>query len=206
VSDPAKPTLVIISGMPGSGKSTLARALADTSHWPLLSRDAIYSGLFHTCSSGQNRSQDLAQVANKAFVNAARALLKAGVSIVVEAAFRHKLWVTLLDTLLPLADSRVIRCVIEPELALQRMVRRLEQFPAQRSAHHDARYIHERISTADRPPHFEPLSVETPTLDVETADGYVPGLDTVVNFACSRQLGLTGTSKRSDPGDARSSG
>ena len=186
MSDPVEPMLIIISGMPGSGKSTLARALADTNHWPLLSRDEIYGGLFHTVSNDQSQPQDLAQVANEAIATCAHTLLKAGVSIVVEAAFQHKLWVTLLDSLLPLADSRIIRCVIEPELALQRMVRRLERFPAPRAAHHDAQYIHERIDPARRPQPFEPLSIERPTLDVETTVGYLPDLDVVIRFCCTR--------------------
>lgn len=186
MNNPVEPILIIISGMPGSGKSTLARALANTNHWPLLSRDEICAGLFHTVSNDQSQPQDLAQVANETFATCAHTLLKAGVSIVVEAAFQHKLWVTLLDSLLPLADSRIIRCVIEPELALQRMVRRLERFPAQRAAHHDVQYIHERIDPARRPQPFEPLSIERPTLDVETTDGYLPDLDVVIRFCCTR--------------------
>ena len=86
MSNREKPTLIIISGMPGSGKSTLSRTLADTKHWPFLSRDEIYGGLFHTCSNEQSQSQDLAQVANQAFATCAHALLKAGVSIVVDSA------------------------------------------------------------------------------------------------------------------------
>lgn len=187
----AKPRLVVISGMPGSGKSTLARTLANTVDLPVLSRDEIYAGLFQTCKGERSQPHDLAQTANTALRECARLLLNAGVPVIIEAAFQQKLWQVVLESLLPLADVRVVRCVIEPELALQRMVRRLDQFPEQRAAHHDAQYIRERIGQTTPWPHFDAISLGVPTMDVETADGYLPSLETVASFVSTQRFSLT---------------
>lgn len=172
--------------MPGSGKSTLARALADAIQIPLLSRDEIYSGLAYTGPDERSLPPDLAQIANTALTTSARSLLNAGVSVIIEAAFQHKLWVVVLESLRSLADTRVIRCVIAPELALQRMVRRLDQAAAQRAVHQDTRYIRERLGPPSQWPRFEPILLAVPTMDVETTDGYSPSFNDVVGFACAR--------------------
>jgi predicted kinase len=42
---PAKPTLVLMAGLPGSGKSTLALSVGRRLGWPVLDKDTIKSGL-----------------------------------------------------------------------------------------------------------------------------------------------------------------
>ena len=193
--------LIVISGMPGSGKSTLARALANALHLPLLSRDEIYSGLYLTSSDqhslpsaltsemASDLASDLAQPANTALRLGAHSLLSAGVSVIIEAAFQQKLWSVVLEFLLPLAETRVIRCVIDPAIALQRMIQRLDQFPEQRAAHGDAQYISERVGKVTPLAVFDPVSLDVPTIDVETTDGYRPSLDTVVSFVTTQRFG-----------------
>ncbi len=187
--------LIVISGMPGSGKSTLARALANAVHLPLLSRDDIYSGLFITSSDQHSRpsdlAPDLAQTANTALSMSAHSLLSAGVSVIIEAAFQQKLWSVVLASLLPLAETRVVRCVIDPAMALQRMIQRLDQFPEQRAAHGDAQYISARVGMITPWAEFDPISLDAPTIDVETTDGYRPSLDTVVSFVSTQRFGVT---------------
>lgn len=44
----ALPTFVLVTGAPGSGKTTLSKRMSDSLRLPLVSRDAIGTGLFHT--------------------------------------------------------------------------------------------------------------------------------------------------------------
>lgn len=174
--------------MPGFGKTALARALARAMQLPLLSRDEIYDGLSRSGSGEQILPQDLAQTANTALSTSAHSLLSTGASVIIEIAFQQKLWGVVLDSLLPLADTRVVRCVIDPKLALQRMVRRLHEFPKQCAVHQDARYISERVGQTTQWPPFDPISLAVPTMDMQTTDGYLLSLDTIVSFVSKRRF------------------
>ena len=111
------------------------------------------------------------------FFAALELMLRADVTVVAEAAFRHPLWWRGLEPLAPLADFRVIRCRVDPAEARRRMQNRLASEPS-RAAHADA----EHLTSA---PAFEPLSLAVPTLDVDTSQHYDPDLEEVVDF-CRR--------------------
>ncbi len=183
---PEKPLLVIVSGAPGSGKSTLARALAEAVGFPVVSRDEIYEEFVQNNPRDSSRPIDTAQLANTAFNTRAHALLIGRTSVIVEAAFQHRLWVQTLESLLPLAKPCIVRCNIEPERALQRMLRRLEQFPERRAVHQDRQYLSERVGRTQHLPPFEHLSMNVPIIDVDTTDGHAPALDVIAAFISSR--------------------
>ena len=111
------------------------------------------------------------------FFAALELMLRADVTVVAEAAFRHPLWSRGLVPLIPLADLRVIRCRVDPAEARRRMQRRLRSEPS-RGAHADA----EHLTSA---PPFEPLSLAVATLDVDTTLRYDPNLAEITAF-CRR--------------------
>jgi hypothetical protein len=111
------------------------------------------------------------------FFAAVELMLRADVTVVAEAAFRHPLWWRGLEPLAPLADFRVIRCRVDPAEARRRMQNRLASEPS-RAAHADA----DHLTSA---PAFEPLSLPVPTLDVDTSQNYDPDLEAVMAF-CRR--------------------
>jgi predicted kinase len=180
-----KPTLIIVSGRPGSGKSTLARTLAKALSCPLISRDEIYEGLFHTFA-GHPELADEDRITKSAFDTFFRIigfLLSSDVTFVAEAAFQNERWRFGLEPFVPLAHMKLIHCEIDPELARQRVIwRRLEQqtVPGATRPHAHAELTADALPPVIRP--FEPLSLPVPSIQVDTIDGYAPKLDEIVAF------------------------
>jgi hypothetical protein len=90
-----------------------------------------------------------------------------------------------LATLGPLADIRVVRCIIDPGLALRRMALRLQQQPWRLEVHQDVQYLDQKLCGAPTAAPFNHVALDVPTLDVDTTDAYSPALDVVVRFARS---------------------
>ena len=101
-------------------------------------------------------------------------LLRAEVTTIAEAAFQHRLWTEGLALIDGLADLKIIRCRVDEAEARVRMRRRRAEQPT-RTAHADIEHL-----AAE--PAFTPLTLDVPTLDVDTADGYRPELLEVVAF------------------------
>jgi predicted kinase len=170
-----RPRLILVTGAPGSGKTTLAYALATAIGCPVVSRDAIKEGLVaaEPGSSGAT-SDSLTLRAYEVFFATLDLLLRAEVTTVAEAAFGHQRWAHGLRSLAGLADLRVIRCQVSELLARSRMRQRLDTDPT-RAAHADGDHL-------AAPWSFEPLTVDSPALNVVTSNGYDPDLPTVVAF------------------------
>ena len=107
-------------------------------------------------------------------------LLTAGVTTVAEAAFQDRIWRPRLAPLLPLARLRIVHCVVDPDVAFERIVRR-GAASAVRAAHADP-------GPADAADHvrrhraFDRISVDAPWIEVDTTSGYRPGIDQVAAF------------------------
>ena len=102
--------------------------------------------------------------------------VRADVTLVAEAAFQHHLWWRGLEPLVGLADLRVVRCEVDSEVAHDRMRRRRVQ-QASRAAHADEAHL-----AGQDPAVFTAIAVAAPTLDVDTSDGYRPGLAQIASF------------------------
>lgn len=173
-----RPTLIVVTGPAGSGKTTLAHQLAATLGCPALSRDEIKEGMAlsepgFVASHGDTltlRTYDL-------FFEAMALLLRAEVTLVAEAAFQHHLWVRGLATLGDLARLRIVRCVVADEVARDRQQHRLLTRGTRR-AHADAEHL-------NRAAPFQAIHLDAPTLDVDTSDGWNPGLPAVAEFCRS---------------------
>jgi predicted kinase len=164
-----KPTLLVISGPPGSGKTTLAHAIAREIGCPAICRDEIKEGMVHANPDFVPGPADsLSTRTLPVFFSVLKLLLQSGVTTVAEAAFQNRLWRPGLTRLAPLADIRIVHCMIPLAVAHARTASR-----GTRPAHAPA----PAIASFDR------LSVDAPWIEVDTTDGYVPALSEIVAFA-----------------------
>jgi predicted kinase len=78
---------------------------------PAICRDEIKQGMVHTSPEFEPCADDpLDQGTLTAFFDILGVLLRAGVTVVAEAAFQDRLWRPNLEPLADLAQIRVIRC------------------------------------------------------------------------------------------------
>jgi predicted kinase len=188
------PTLVVVSGPMGSGKTTLAHAIAAAVGCPAICRDEIKEGMLHATGSGATSfvaapGDELTVRTLPVFFGVLELLLKAGVSTVAEAAFQDHVWRPQLAPLLGLAQLRIVHCTVDADLAFRRALRRAQDNPLRR-AHADP--VPKTPEDPDDPQAeaehrlrhlaYRQISLDAPSLEVDTTDGYRPGLDQIVAF------------------------
>lgn len=181
------PTLVVVSGPPGSGKTTLAHKIAHAVGCPAICRDEIKEGMAHATPGFSPRPGDeLTARTLPVFFGVIELLLRAGVTTVAEAAFQDRIWRPRLEPLRDLAQLRIVHCAVGAEMAFGRIVRRGGQ-SLPRQAHADpsprdaAEYVRRHRA-------FDRVSVDAPWIEVDTADGYRPGMEQIAAFISGRSV------------------
>jgi predicted kinase len=173
----ALPALIVVSGPAGSGKTTLAHEIARAIGCPAICRDEIKEGMVHaTPGFVPGPGDELTSRTLPVFFDVLELLTRAGVTTVAEAGFQDRVWRPGLERLRDLARIRIVHCVVGTDVALERRLRRAEQNPSRR-AHPDPRRGEPVASAA-----FDRVSVDAPWMEVDTTDGYAPGLSKIVAF------------------------
>jgi len=169
-----KPQLLVVTGRPASGKTTLAHTLAREINCPLISRDELKEGYIHTLGTTHDELNDSAAWhIYEAFFETIDLLILKNISIVVEAAFQDQLWKRRLDNLAGKAILKVILCTTSAETARQRFEYRLAAHPDRERFHGDGQF----------PQTWQPLVMNVQTLEVDTTQGYSPGIAAIINFS-----------------------
>jgi predicted kinase len=171
----------VVGGPPCSGKTTLAHQLARAVGCPAICRDEIKQGMAHA-SPGfvPGPGDELTVRTLPVFFGVLQLLLGAGVTAVAEAAFQDRIWRPGLDPLRSLARFRIVHCTVAAEVAWLRTLRRRENDPLRR-AHADPgpQNATEQILAYDA---FDRVSIDAPWIEVDTTNGYRPGLQEIVAF------------------------
>jgi predicted kinase len=176
------PTLIVVSGPPGSGKTTLAHQIARAVGCPAICRDEIKEGMVHaTPGFSGGAGDDLTMRTLPVFFAVIELLLKAGVTTVAEAAFQDHVWRPRLTPLLDLASVRIVHCVVDAELAFERILRRSTD-DSSRRAHDDAGPA-DRADYLRRHRGFNRVDLGVPWIEVDTTSGYRPGVAEIAAFA-----------------------
>ncbi|NJL39901.1 MAG: AAA family ATPase [Leptolyngbyaceae cyanobacterium SM1_4_3] len=181
-----KPLLVVVAGRPGSGKTTLAHTLARRIGCPAICRDEIKEGFVNTMkSSHEFLGKDVNQGIYITFFEILESLLTKQIMLVAEAAFQHHLWAPPLERLSQISEIKIIICMVDSHLARSRFIQRGLSDPNRLRFHGDwgVRAAQEGIELP--PGDYNPPLLSIPTLEVNTSDGYHPGLDDIESFLLS---------------------
>jgi predicted kinase len=175
---------VIITGRPGSGKSTLSRKLHVALHMPLVSRDEIKEGLVSSFGVSHDAlPPDTNREATGIFFSVVQMLLDSRVSLVVEAAFQHRVWETVVPGWARVSDVSLIVCEVDADLAARRHLQRALEDPTREFFHGDRSATHFKEPGAVLPPgEYLPPAFDLPTLKVDTTDGYDPDVAAIKDF------------------------
>jgi predicted kinase len=103
-------------------------------------------------------------------------LLTAGVTTVAEAAFQDHVWRPRLTPLLAYARFRVVHCLVDAEVAMDRVRRR-----GSRAAHADPLPA-DAADFRRRHDAFDRVSLDVPWIEVDTTSGYRPGIAQIAEF------------------------
>ena len=177
-----KPKCIIVAGRPGSGKNTLARKLAARLWMPLVSRDEIKEGYVNTFGVEHDElPPDANRIATDFFFEMVNRYLAGNVSIIIEAAFQHKVWEPRLSTILELSSPYLIICKVDDETAARRHLERGLAEPEREFYHGDYRVVHYRETGEFLPPEpWDAPSFDVPTIEVSTDGEYVPSIEDIL--------------------------
>ena len=179
------PTLVVVSGPAGAGKTTLAHEIARAVGCPAICRDEIKEGMVHAAPGiAPGPGDELTLRTLPIFFGVLGMLLRGGVTTVAEAAFQDRVWRPRLEPLRGLAHLRIVHCVVDADVALERTLRRREENPLRR-AHADPGPDDAAAAVLSHAA-FDRVSVDAPWIEVDTMDGYRPGLAEIVAFVNGR--------------------
>lgn len=177
-----KPKCVIITGRAGAGKTTLARKLGECLWMPVISRDEIKQGYVNTYGVKHDRlPPDTDGLVTDFFFGIVNQYLAGNISVVIEAAFQHKVWEPRMPKIFELASPMIVLCAVDEIIAAKRHLQRGLENPKREFYHSDNRVVHYR-KTGEflLPAGYTAPKFNIPTIEVSTDGEYIPSIDEIV--------------------------
>lgn len=173
-----KPRCVIVTGRPATGKTTLSKKLGKLLCLPVLSRDELKQG--YVVSAGKSHRElpsSTNGVVSNAFIETVQMLLEAKVSIIVEAAFQHRVWSSVVPNWQIFSDVSILQCTLPAEVCSERYIKRGLDDPRIEFFHGDNGV---RKSSGSGKCYvlgeYDAPRLDCPMLEVNTEDGYNPSV------------------------------
>jgi len=149
---------------------------------PVISRDEIKEGYVNTYGVKHDRlPADTNAVVTNFFFDIVNQFLANKVSIIIEAAFQHKVWEPRVARIAESGSPFIIVCSIESDIAAQRHLQRGLDDPSREFYHGDKR-VSVYKATGVMPPagQYEVPDFNVPTIHVSTNGVYFPTVDEIV--------------------------
>lgn len=176
------PKCIIVTGRPG--KTALAEKLAVRTCLTLLSRDAIKEDYVNTYGiKHTDLPPDTSAKVSALFFAIAAHHLSAGVSIVMEAEFEHKIWAANIGEPLGVSDPCIVLFSASGEVAVERHLERGLEDHLREHYHGDMGVDAYKETGGMAPPgNYAPAELGMPSLDVSAENGYTPQIEELTEF------------------------
>jgi Cdc6-like AAA superfamily ATPase len=179
-----KPKCIVITGRPGSGKTTLTDKLSKQLYVPKISRDELKEGYVNTFEVKHDLlPKETNRVVNDIFKKVIVDLLESQVSLIIEAAFDHKIWEYFIPGFMKISDLYILICDVDAEQSARRHLERGLANPKREYFHGD-----KRVSVYRETGVFEPgeeyiaPDFSVPTMNILTLNDYSPTLEEIEKF------------------------
>jgi predicted kinase len=177
----------VITGRPASGKTTLSRIVSHRLHCPLLSRDEFKEGRINTAlTTHTDLVEPLDFEVYETFFDTVNLLIDRNISIVIEAAFQHKLWEPKLTPLIDKCYLKIVVCNTGLENTVQRFIDRLSVDISRDYYHGDRQLQQGYDQLTDSLLKYMPPTLDVPTIQVDTANQYEPRIEEILSFLSLR--------------------
>jgi len=179
-----KSKCIIVTGRPGAGKATLCKKLQPRLWMPIISRDEIKEGYVNTFGVKHDElPADTNAVATYFFFDVVNQYLTSNISVIIEAAFQHKVWEPRIAKISEIANPFMIICSVDTETAANRHLQRGLDEPEREFYHGDNRVVVYRETGVVLPAgEYETPHFDVPTVQVSTYGDYDPTIDEIVEM------------------------
>ena len=180
----SKPQCVIVTGRPGAGKTTLAAKLGRELWMPVISRDEIKEGTVNTFGVGHDQLPPQTNgIVTDFFFRIVEQYLAAQVSIVIEAAFQHRVWASRLAQIEQLSRAAFIVCDVPGDVAASRHLQRGLNDSRRQWYHGDPSVeIYKSTGVVAPADDYQAPDFDLPTRYVDTRDEYAPTIEEIVRW------------------------